>query len=79
MLNYSRNIYAKAIFETFSKIKPDLLRVRMKKRCSWCEVFPVSFENLDTIHRDILVGLIEGGGYALADWKATPYFIKGNT
>ena len=67
LLDYSRNTYAKAIFETLSKNKPNLVRVRTGEKCSWGDLFSTDFESLDAKHRDILVGLIDGGGYKLAD------------
>lgn len=67
MLNYSRNVYAKAIYDAYSNIKPLLVRVKTGEKIAWDNLFSKRFEALDSMYRDILVGLIEGGGYKFAD------------
>ena len=57
--DFSRNVYAKAIFETYSKIKPVLVRVRKGKKYEWDEFFKSSFDKLDNLDKSALVGLVE--------------------
>lgn len=57
--DFSRNVYAKAIFETYSKIKPVLVRVRTGKKYEWDEFFKSSFDKLDNLDKSALVGLVE--------------------
>lgn len=61
---YSRNIYAKAIYDTYDKIKPTLIRIKTGESRLWEEVFKLRFEELGAVERSILVGLVENsGGY----------------
>ena len=63
---YSKNIYAKKIFDTYSKIKPTLIRIRTLKKYTWDEIFKDNFEKLDNLDKSILVSLVENnGGYKL--------------
>ena len=65
--DYSENVYAKVIYDTYSKIKPALIRVRTGQKCTWDEVFKDSFDKLNKLDRGILVGLVEeSGGYRFA-------------
>jgi hypothetical protein len=57
----------KAIYDAYSNIKPLLIRIKTGEKTSWGNLFSKRFEGLDSMHRDILVGLIEGGGYKFAD------------
>ena len=62
--NYSRQVYAKAVYEAYSVIKPTLIDVYTGKECSWDSVFKPSFAELRTLDLSILVALVEnGGGY----------------
>ena len=63
LLNYSRGVYAKAIYDAYSIIKPNLLAEKTGEMRSWDDLFDEEFEQLDAMHCDILVGLIEGGWY----------------
>ena len=64
---FSRNVYAKVVFDSYSKIQPKLVRVRTGKKCEWSEVFKPSFEELNNLQKSILVGLVEeSGGYRFA-------------
>ena len=67
LLNYSREVYAKAIYDAYSNIKPPLIRIKTGEKIAWDNLFSKRFEALDSMYRDILVGLIEGGGYEFAD------------
>ena len=58
---YNENVYAKAIFDYFSKKKPKLIRVRTKEVFEWDDVFKENFDDITKIDRCVLVGLIEQG------------------
>lgn len=65
---FSRNVYAKVIYDTYSKIKPSLKRIKTGEHYSWDNVFKSSFEELDSLDRSILVSLLEdSGGYKICD------------
>lgn len=58
---YEYNVLAKAIFDTFSKIKPILHRRRGEETYyRWDDVFDCPFEENDINKRKCLIGLLEG-------------------
>ena len=57
--NYCTNIYAKAIFELCSSIKPKIFRVRTGECLEWEEMFGCDFNKLVDIKKSTLVGLVE--------------------
>lgn len=62
--DFTKNIYAKEIYEAYSQIKPSLIRVKTGKQYEWDEVFKNPFDKMDNLDKSILVGLVEGnGGY----------------
>lgn len=62
--DFTKNVYAKEIYEVYSQIKPSLIRVKSGKQYEWDEVFKNPFDKLDNLDKSILVGLVEGnGGY----------------
>jgi len=64
---YCRNIYAKEIFEAYSQIKPNLISTWDKKIHKWNDIIAETFDKVDNLKRDVLVGLITNeGGYRLA-------------
>ena len=49
-----------AVFEHYSKSKPDLVRIHTGEVIHWQDAFGDSFEKTDKSQRHALVGLIEG-------------------
>ena len=57
--DYAYNIFARAIFEEFSGIKPVLFKEDEEEKIyRWDEVFNSNFEELDINKRKCLVGLL---------------------
>ena len=66
--DYCHNIYAKAIFEACSQIKPRIIRVRTGECFEWEEMFGSDFSKIPAIRRSMLVGLVEEAcGYKFAE------------
>ncbi len=64
--NYTENVYAKIVYDTLSKTKPKLIRIKTNQIYEWDEVFKVSFDKLDKLDRSIIVGIVEEtGGYRI--------------
>ena len=58
---YGYTVLAKAVFDTFSKIKPILHKRRGEDGYyKWDEIFDISFEENDENKKKCLIGLIEG-------------------
>jgi hypothetical protein len=58
---FSKDVYAKAIFEELNKLKPNLLHNKTKKIYSWNEAFGNSFsENLKGFKYNQLINIFEG-------------------
>lgn len=63
---YCQNIYAKAVFEEYSKTKPVLIDVDSGEEVQWDALFGKKFDSLDVFSRNRLVSLIEeDGGYKI--------------
>ena len=58
--DYCADVYAKAIFEVYSQIKPKILRARTAEVFGWTEMFGLDFSKLSDIRKSTLVGLVEG-------------------
>lgn len=64
--DFSENVYAKVIYNSLSKTKPKLVRIKTNKIYEWDTVFKDSFNKLDKLDRSILVGIVEKtGGYRI--------------
>lgn len=64
--DFTHNVYAKAVYDEYSQLKPLLIEVATGKKYGWDEIFKNNFEEFDNLDRSILVGLAEGtGGYKL--------------
>lgn len=61
------NEYARAVYTFFSSIRPVLIRKRDGSIHEWSEDYGCAFDEIPTLLRHSLVGLIEGTGkYKLA-------------
>jgi hypothetical protein len=56
---FIENIYALAVFEKYSKIKPLLVRIRTQEEVSWEKAFGNTFDSIPKGLRHSLVGLVE--------------------
>ena len=56
------NEYALAVFDKFSKIKPDLIRIKTGEVVSWEDGFGSDFDKISKSLRHSLVGLVEEPG-----------------
>jgi hypothetical protein len=66
---YDNNVFARAIFDAFSKTQPKLILWRTGETLLWKEVFGEDFEKLDKNDKSALCCLIDRGwgGYMWAD------------
>ena len=59
---FIENEYAMAVFEKYSKSKPQLIRIKTGETVSWDEAFGDDFERISKSLRHSLVGLVEEPG-----------------
>ena len=59
---FIENEYALAVFEKYSKEKPNLIRIKTGEIVSWDDAFGSDFENVSKSLRHSLVGLVEEPG-----------------
>jgi len=60
--NFITNVYAKSIFDKYSKKKPKLICKKTDEVIDWEEAFGSEYDKISKSLRHSLVGLIEGGG-----------------
>ena len=66
--SYIENEYSRAVFDEYSKKKPDLIRIKTGEIIKWDVAFGYEFENVTKSLRHSLVGLVElPGRYKLKD------------
>lgn len=59
---FIENVYARDVFEKFSKRKPTLVRNKTGEVVTWEMAFGTNFDEISRSLRHSLVGLIEGDG-----------------
>ena len=59
---FEENVYAKTIFDVYSKKQPKLIRVRTKETVEWQVAFGSDFSKLVKSEKYSLIGLFEDGG-----------------
>ena len=59
---FVENIYARDVFDEYSKKKPNLVRNKTGEVVSWDIAFGTDFNEVSSSLRHSLVGLIEGSG-----------------
>ena len=60
--NFIENSYAEAVFQYYSEIQPELIRIHTGEELSWLDAFGSDFKAVSKSLRHSLVGLVEDPG-----------------